>query len=1103
MTSKVRTAINWRGIIMTGLAYGGGLTAGNIFSQIIFSMLSPEPYGYFSEGVRLIIGIGLVMIVTGIGAALGGFLGGWTLPVIGEPKGKYGYAWRSAFSTGVVYGAFLLLAVFGLSTLTMRDAAFMPVGPFIKAYLLVGMIMGALVGLLLGLMTVGWRRTGSLIIATVVGFGLGGAVMGAGLWAYLSSTPPGGLYKGDHIYLLVGLLALGLLGGLAIGFAFDRLARKESGYDPRPMRPWVRYGLYALAGLFAFWLLLSQLRPFLDFAGEYLTPRSALQTERIAADSVGVHWRESTHFLDESAEETAVTVGAVTALDLSAGEPGDTVLVWAEATGSGADIFLQIGQGVGTGDVVGPPPVNVSNSPADSQAPSVAVDATSAAHVAWLEGDDQVAQYSLCTADECTEPLPLTDAAVTCHSGSGSADTWLTDIAAGPDGTVMVVWSGSEGSLGYRQLPDGGQGCIPLPEGVAAGGFSLAGHPSTGFSLVFDNNQNNIWMTKYASDDWDSAAIEVGAGVRPELLVSENGSEFVVWCAEGGGVAFWSQGQTEVLSQLSCQGNPAVAMDWYGQIHAVWQSDQVEDVLGALRPADVLYETIGDGESWSEPLIVARLEGPADYKIANDPAGNLFLAWSGSDPAIHYALQQPYACDPDLLSGAGADLYAVASLGGYRPEDDVIPFCQNQYQKILFTPAVDPAFSDAEPTLNGGFDDYAELLQSAEFEALFTTMAYSKAVNKDSPGAVLARGVVDLYKKVKANPDDYPRGMTVRLLLGNSPTLNFELLEVDGGLWYILKDLKEAGLEKMIDPELGWRVEVGNFAGRLPYSHAKMLIIDGKTVVASGFNHEYKPLSKDHPSGLGKGDTDTGLVMTGPVAQHSRLVYDQLWTGAIQRYCPDLDASEAVLRLTCSDSRGLSDHPPEVMRYALTDGDAIAFSMFRNQVYDEADQQLLAAYRAAEESIDLAQAVYSMPLICILNHFFEVCDFSQALPYMEALMDAVENGAEVRIVLTPYPTQNIESVVAMAIFNQAAVERGVAQRVEIRILDGLLHSKSALIDGEFLIIGSQNLQWIAYGKDYGLSEYSLGVEDPNAAEQYQRFFDYLWARSPSRVETVN
>ena len=172
--------------------------------------------------------------------------------------------------------------------LTMRDAAFMPVDPFMKVYLFVGMFMGALIGLLLGLTTVGWRRTGSVILASVAGFGLGGAVLGAGIWAYLGSAPPGGLYEGDHILLLIGLFVFGLLGGLAIGFAFDRLARKEAGFTSTPLRPWIRLVFSGLLVLFALFLLI-QLLPLLAFASDILTPRAALQTETIAADSVGVH----------------------------------------------------------------------------------------------------------------------------------------------------------------------------------------------------------------------------------------------------------------------------------------------------------------------------------------------------------------------------------------------------------------------------------------------------------------------------------------------------------------------------------------------------------------------------------------------------------------------------------------------------------------------------------------------------------------------------------------------------------------------------------------------------------------------------------------------
>ncbi len=1088
MVSEVRTPINWRGIFITGLAYGGGLMVGNVVSQILFSVLSPEPYGSLGEAARLIIGIIVVMFVTGLGGAIGGFLGGWTLPVIGEPRGKYGFAWRSAIAVGVVYGTFLLIAVFGLSMLTMRDAAFMPVGPFMNAYLFVGLIFGAFFGLLLGLTTVGWRRTGSLIIASIVGFAFGGAALGAGIWAYLGSVPPGGLREGNSILLLIALFAFGFLGGLAIGFAFDRLARTDSGHKSAPLRPWIRYVLFGLLSLFAV-LILIQLRPLISFAADILTPRAALQTKTIVADAVGTHWRLSSPFTTEATE--------IATLDLSAGEQSGIALVWPERTGSAVDVLLQLAQSGGDGELVWEAPLNVSNSTTDSVQPSVAIDAAGQVHVVWLEGE---AQYSICSNGECTAPLPLNEA---CPSGAESRGTPSIDVAPSPDGTVMAVWTGTKSGLHYRTLPDGPGGCVPLPDGVAAGSFTLSSRPSAGFSLAFDNMQDRIWLTKYASGSWASSPDGLGAGVRPGLLVSENGSELVVWCAAGGGVEFWSEGQTEALSQLSCQGNPSVAVDNDGRVHVTWQSGQVEDVLGNLRQESVLYEAIGDGESWSEPAIVARLTAPSDYGMVSDGAGELHLAWTGIDPGIHYARQELYECDPRTLSGAEAELYEVASHGGYRPEGDVIPFCQNQYEMIVFTPRVDPAFSEARPSPNGAYDDYAKLLQSAEYEALFATMAYEKAANQDSPGAVLARGVVDLYELIRANPELYPRGMRVRILLGNSPSPSFEQLELDAGLWYVIKDLKEAGLEKMVDPELGWLVEVGNFAGRWPHSHVKTLIIDGKTVVASGFNHEYKPLSKLHRSHKGKDDTDTGLVMTGPIAQHSRLVYDQLWTGAIQRNCPDLTVGEAELRVTCSDALGVPDHVPEVMRYSPTENDAIAFSMFRNRVYDEADQQLLAAYLSADNSIDLAQAMFSMPLICNLNHFFEVCDFGQALPFMQALMDAAENGAELRIVLTPYPIQSVENVIAMEIFNKEAAERGLSRRVEIRMLDDLLHSKSALIDGKFVIVGSQNLHWSAYGEGNGLSEYSLGVGDPEAAEQYQRFFDYLWERSPSRIEIGN
>jgi phosphatidylserine/phosphatidylglycerophosphate/cardiolipin synthase-like enzyme len=559
-------------------------------------------------------------------------------------------------------------------------------------------------------------------------------------------------------------------------------------------------------------------------------------------------------------------------------------------------------------------------------------------------------------------------------------------------------------------------------------------------------------------------------------------------------VLYSLDGATEPVTDLPCTGKPFVAQDEDGRMHVVWSSDTVLDVLGQATSQDVIYESIRRGDRWSDPAIVARFDEPGPYGTVSDRGGLLHMAWvsrAGRGP-VHYALQNQYDCDPTSLTGVERIMYGVATEGGYRPSDDIIPFCGNRYDMMLFTPNVDPAFSDREPTTNGAYDDYVELAKKAEYEVLFATMAYKDAVNHDSSGAVFADGVYQLYQQVKANPEKYPRGMLVRIMLGNSPPI--DTLEPNSQLWLVLKDLQEAGIEKMIDPEVGWRLEVANYGGAWPHSHVKTLVIDGKMVVASGFNHEYKPLPKNHYSGKGLGDADTGILFTGPIAQHSHRIYDEIWEGSVQRHCDDLTIDRSLWRVTCEDSRGVPTHVPEVMRFYQTGEDSVAFSMFRNSVYGESDEGLVATISSATESVDIAQAMFSMPMICNLNHFFDVCSYSQALPYMEALVDAAENGAHVRLLIQPYPSQSIENVIAMEIINKEALARGLDDRIEVRWFDDFLHAKNALIDDEFLIVGSQNMHYSAFGVPGGLAEYNLGTSDPDAIDQFKRMFEYYWSR---------
>jgi cardiolipin synthase len=58
-----------------------------------------------------------------------------------------------------------------------------------------------------------------------------------------------------------------------------------------------------------------------------------------------------------------------------------------------------------------------------------------------------------------------------------------------------------------------------------------------------------------------------------------------------------------------------------------------------------------------------------------------------------------------------------------------------------------------------------------------------------------------------------------------------------------------------------------------------------------------------------------------------------------------------------------------------------------------------------------------------------------------------------------------------------------------------MHAKSTLIDDEFLIIGSQNYHYSAFGEGGGLTEYSMGTDDPQAVADYKAVFEYEWQRA--------
>ncbi len=107
-------------------------------------------------------------------------------------------------------------------------------------------------------------------------------------------------------------------------------------------------------------------------------------------------------------------------------------------------------------------------------------------------------------------------------------------------------------------------------------------------------------------------------------------------------------------------------------------------------------------------------------------------------------------------------------------------------------------------------------------------------------------------------------------------------------------------------------------------------------------------------------------------------------------------------------------------------------------------------------------------------------------------MTAVEtNHARVRILIQSGSIEGLENSFAVKALEDELAARGLSEYVEIRYFDGHVHAKAVLIDDEFLIIGSQNFHYSAFGKG-GLTEYNLGVDDPRAVEDFRRMFDYHW-----------
>jgi hypothetical protein len=1084
-----RRKIHLQSTILSAAGFGGGFALGAWLSNLIFSSDFLNPILSLSQTGRLIVGLALVLVVAGVGGAIAGAIGGLTLSYAHQSPRRAGYVWRSALSFGVGYALVVIPLTLAISLMSFNDLAeASPIGLMIPLWVM-GAIFGAVSGLILGLLTVG-RDTWRVFLVGTVAFAFGGSGLGYGFWNFLSRN-----IAGDNATtwsLVAGVVIFGAIGGGSLGFLYSWLAHRQ----PAPSLP-ARLStrikqlspirrVLAITGLVILALLLRALWIISPFSTQPAQLASTLES-----NTVGTHWAVPV-IVSEAGAQPALAADAVNA----------AALVWSRPQNEGADVFFATRS---SDDAIWSAAVNVSNSAARlSHAPQLAFDSQGNAHLVWVEAaqqpDASEILYSRCQGLTCSSPVSLSSPDGVDCLVELSAQNDAPGIAIDGNDRLMVVWRNGESELlfstGQAGLPlPGPAGCIPIDDGPSASQPRLAGSGDA-FGLVFEQD-SRIYLAQYAGGNW-SIAEAVGSGSQPEIFFDADSQLHLAWCGlEQRLVIRLETGQPQELPNSGCLGRPALGQNNSELLRLVWLADEVQNVAGVVRPNAVIYESSKTDAGWTEPAIIAQTSEVVQPALASDGTGMLHLAWIDAS-GLNYATHTAYDCSDADLSPIGQTIYDAVRQAKYRPTTDNIPYCNNQYDNLIHVPNPLPAYSEAPPTPNGPYDKFAQLAQTAQYEVVFATMWYDGVKQADSPGRVLAQGIAGLYQKLKADPSRYPRGLTVRILLGNPP--GFGLFpNLNHQVWRVMDDLQAAGIPELRNDEIGWNLEVANFSGAWPHSHTKLMIVDGKVIQVPGYNMQHTHLPKEHPSGKGQGRVDLGMQVTGPAAQTALRAYDDLWQAATHIHCPDLTSGLPIVwMLGCQAKRGVPQHVPEVLRYYVPDESSNAFSIYRSNPFRESDEAYAAALASATSSIDTIHINFSLELVCALNLFIEACNYANRLDYMEALMQAVEkNDVEVRILVSDVAWVGLENNIAIKAFEDERAARGLSDNVEIRYFEQDMHMKSALIDDEFLIVGNQNFHYSAWNSG-GLTEFNVGVEAPQAVQDYQRFFNYYWDRAKRR-----
>lgn len=312
-------------------------------------------------------------------------------------------------------------------------------------------------------------------------------------------------------------------------------------------------------------------------------------------------------------------------------------------------------------------PVNVSDTPGESTAPTIATPAGGTRHVAWQEEDGFV------------------------YTAIGDTTGWITSSFSIGDSPVLAAGSDDVVHLAY--VADDGTGNL------------------------------EIYHSRWSAGSWSPPAnvsLTSGASADPDLAVAPDGTPHFVWVDATPGTPTLYHGTPDGANPVfEAQGTaPAIAVDGEGQVYFAWQETDADTGLDevyytwsggifavnlsdspavdsrtpdlAIMPDGTVHaawieggavETrSGQATSFTTPTQLSEVAtGTAGVQLASDGAGNLFAAWTEDESRVEATVRWAATSTWDTPQTVIASLIGLEAVALAAEPDNSVQMAWSTY----------------------------------------------------------------------------------------------------------------------------------------------------------------------------------------------------------------------------------------------------------------------------------------------------------------------------------------------------------------------------------------------------------------------------------------